>query len=171
MTETSRSAWTHFLQEHERLRAWVERIRETADAVGAAPATEIRDRLTDLHGFLSHELLLHIAREERILYRALARVEGLREAAETLRRDHAAITELVRELAELQHRTDHGKLGRDEESELRRVLYGMYTLLTVHMGEEEDVCIPALDRALTDGQIRLLTQDLDLFEEAAQAAW
>lgn len=171
MTGAVQAAWKPFLDEHARLRGPIEGLRKVGDVVGEASTAEIRRRVAELHGFLSHELLPHIAKEEQVLYRAIERVEGLREAAHILRRDHAAIARLVRDLASLQERIEREAFGPEEFRDLRRILYGMFTLVTVHMGEDDEVCLPALDRALSDEQTRMLVGELELFEEAGQAAW
>lgn len=171
MSGAVRPRWKPFLDEHARLRGPVGELREVGDLVGEAPSDEIRRRLAKLHGFLSHELLPHIVKEEQVLYRAIERVEGLRGAANTLRRDHAAIAGLVRELASVQDQIENEELGREAIRDLRRILYGMFTLITVHMGKDDEVCLPALDRALSGERIRMLVEELEFFGEAGEAAW
>jgi iron-sulfur cluster repair protein YtfE (RIC family) len=164
------ATWESFLRGHVRLRDGVERLRTVGDAVGKVDHAALRVEVDDIYGFLSHRLLPHIAVEARVLYPAIAGREGYGEAARILSRDHAEISELVRELAGLRDLLERARFGAGEATELRRVLYGLYELLGVHMANEEDVCLPMLDRALSDHQRQAVAEGIELFESAEQAA-
>ncbi|MGH2655571.1 MAG: hemerythrin domain-containing protein [Actinomycetota bacterium] len=163
-------SWKSFLEEHASLRAGLERLRSVADGVGRADRAALRAEVESVYRFLSHRLLPHIAVEERVLYPAMARLDGFGAAARIMSRDHAEVADVARELADLRQKLERAAFGTAEATELRRVLYGLYELLKVHMANEEEVCLPALDQALSDGQVRALSEGIELFELAEQAA-
>lgn len=145
-------------------------VRRVADSVGEVNHAALRSEVATVHNFLAHELLPHIAVEERVLYPAIVRLGGVGEATETMRRDHTEIAELEREVASLRDRLDRATFGPRDPNELRRVLYGLYELLKIHMAKEEEVCLPLLDRALSEYQLRLVAEGMELFEVAEQAS-
>ncbi len=163
-------SWKSFLEEHGRLRAGLERLRSVADTVGRADAAGLRVEVESVYRFLSHRVLPHIAVEERVLNPAIARTDGYGAAARIMSRDHAEVADLARQLAALRPKLDRSEFGAADETELRRILYGLYELLTEHMANEEEVCLPALDRALSEGQVRAVAEGIELFESVEQAA-
>jgi hypothetical protein len=92
-------SWKSFLEEHDQLRREAERLPAVADMVGEISVVTLKSNVDDIYGFLSHRLLPHISVEEGVLYPAIARAEGLREAGEMMHRDHVEIASFVRELA------------------------------------------------------------------------
>lgn len=162
-------SWDSFLKEHGRLRRGVERIREVAGSVGKGSAATLRPAIDQVYGFLSHQLLPHIAVEERVLYPVIAGTVSLQAAAKAMHRDHMQVQAFIRELAEARAGLD-GELADETAEELRRILYGLYAVLVLHMGDEESVCLPALEGALPAERIRMLEEGMELFDLAEQAA-
>lgn len=163
-------SWKSFLEEHGRLRTGLERLRSVADTVGRVDVAALRVEVESVYQFLSHRVLPHIAVEERVLNPAIARTDGYGAAARIMSRDHAEVADLARQLAELRPKLDRSAFGAADETELRRILYGLHELLTVHMANEEEVCLPALERALSEGQVRAVAEGIELFESVEQAA-
>jgi iron-sulfur cluster repair protein YtfE (RIC family) len=87
-----------------------------------------------------------------------------------MRRDHAEISELERRVTGLRDRLEQGTFGPEDPNELRRVLYGLYELLKIHMAKEEEICLPMLEKALSEDQLRMLDEGMELFEAAEQAS-
>jgi iron-sulfur cluster repair protein YtfE (RIC family) len=162
--------WASFRDEHSRLRAGVERLRTVGDDVGRLGVAALRHEVEDVYRFLSHRLLAHIAVEEEILCPAIARLDGYGVAAKIMSRDHAEVSDAVRELYALRRKLESDVFDETEATALRRVLYGLYQLLRVHMSNEEEICLPALDRALSEGQVRTLAAEIELFDASQQAA-
>ncbi|HEX6580926.1 MAG TPA: hemerythrin domain-containing protein [Actinomycetota bacterium] len=162
--------WASFREEHSHLRAGIESLRTVGDDVGRLDVAVLRYEVEDVYRFLSHRLLAHIAVEEEVLYPAIARLNGYGAAAGIMRRDHAEVSDAVRELYALRQELERGTFGETEAAALRRVLYGLYQLLKVHMANEEEICLPALDQALSEGQVRELAEEIELYDAAAQAA-
>lgn len=162
-------SWKSFLDEHDQVRHEAERLPAVADMVGEISSVSLKSKVDDVYGFLSHRLLPHISVEEGVLYPAIARAEGLREAGEIMRTDHVAIASFVRELASARDGLGES-LGREEANRLRRVLYGLDALVRLHMGKEEQICLPALEKVLPRGRVQALIEEMELFEAAEAAA-
>lgn len=148
--------------EHHRMRPFLMDIREAADAVGLIPATELRVQLLAIHEFLTLELVPHAAAEERHFYPAVARLLGSAEATRPMSWEHMEVGILVEALGALvdqvHFRQPDAALCRD----LRRVLYGLYALLTVHFAKEEALYLPVLEQRLTSGEAEELMVALGL---------
>jgi iron-sulfur cluster repair protein YtfE (RIC family) len=121
-----------------------------ADLVGEAPPEVLARRLDDAHTFLAHHLIPHAHAEERALYPAVERVMQAEGATATMSRDHGQVSRLTDELSTLLWQIGTRPIAVHEAKALRRVLYGLYALITGHFAKEEDVYLPLLDERLTD---------------------
>jgi iron-sulfur cluster repair protein YtfE (RIC family) len=127
-----------FRQEHEQLLEHIEHLREAARELPRLSKEErgqLRARiLTFLHG----TLLPHARAEEEILYPEWARLVGFSDAAVPMVHDHQAIAARVEQL-------DAADLA--DVDALQELLYGLHALISVHFRKEEDLQLPAFDRA------------------------
>ena len=65
---------------------------------------------------------------------------------------------MARLTGELGGLLDHGITGADAKA-LRRLLYGLYALISVHFAKEEEIYVPLLEEALTaDGAQQMLRE-------------
>jgi iron-sulfur cluster repair protein YtfE (RIC family) len=157
MTDQQQSPVTAPLRaEHRELIPHVEQLRGVADSIGEVPLDRLRRDTESAYGFLVHHLLPHAQAEERALYPVVARVLGAARATDTMRRDHAEIGRLARELDVLRAGMGGGTLDPTIARDLRRVLYGLYALVRVHFAKEEEVYLPILDGALTADEARAM---------------
>jgi heavy metal translocating P-type ATPase len=122
--------------EHAGLRRLAERLREGAEAVGDGP--ESLRALATLEADLRAELLPHQAEEEQALYPAAARRLGGRDPMGPLIRMHAEIEALCRRLASLLHLAEQQDGWNGASAELRRTLFALEALLTLHLAAEEE---------------------------------
>jgi heavy metal translocating P-type ATPase len=122
--------------EHAGLRRLAERIREGAEAVGDGPA--VLPALASLEADLRRELLPHQAEEEEALYPAAARSLGGRDPMGALIRMHAEIETLCRRLATLLRLAERDQGWDSTAGELRRTLFALEALLTLHLAAEEE---------------------------------
>jgi iron-sulfur cluster repair protein YtfE (RIC family) len=150
--------------EHRELRPDIEALQSLADVVGTAPADAITRQLDTALAFLTQHLLVHAQAEEQVLYPAVAEALGAPAATATMRRDHVAIRQMTTDLLKARQQLDQTRLTTNDEQTLRRLLYGLHTLVQVHLAKEEEVFLPALDAALTADKAR------DLFTTMEQAA-
>jgi iron-sulfur cluster repair protein YtfE (RIC family) len=157
--------------EHRELRPHLERLREAAEAVGAAPTPELRVLLDEVNEFLRRHLIPHAQAEEAALYPVVARLMGAPEATATMRRDHVEIGRLVEELRTLQGRLTEPSYKPGEAESLRRALYGLYAVIALHFAKEEEVYLPLLDARLPEAEAQEVFERMEhAAEEAKQAA-
>jgi len=153
--------------EHKELLPHIEALRTAAEAIGEAPLSALRAQIDEAYDFLAHHLIPHAQAEEKGLYPVVAKVMGAPEATGTMSRDHVEVGRLTDELDLLRLRLSGSQLTAIQAKDLRRVLYGLYTLVKVHFAKEEEVYLPILDERLTPDAARQLFVDM---EEAAHAA-
>ncbi len=159
---------TLFLQplheEHQELLPHIEQMKTVADAVGNIPLAALRQEIDDIATFLVRQLLPHAQAEERALYPVVEEVIGAKGATATMSQDHIAIGRLAKELSDLYPRLQGERLEARQEQVLRRMLYGLFALVTVHFAKEEEIYLPLLEQHLTEDSAR------SLFEALEQAA-
>ncbi|MFF7795678.1 hemerythrin domain-containing protein [Streptomyces sp. NPDC007991] len=146
--------------EHEHLLPHIEALRTVADTVGRATPEALGTALADLQLFLADHLIPHAEAEERVLYPAVARVMGAAEATATMSREHAEVGRLARELGTLREAMGRDGLNGEGQAALRRVLYGLYTLVKVHFAKEEEIYLPLLEERLTASETEQLLAEL-----------
>jgi iron-sulfur cluster repair protein YtfE (RIC family) len=59
-------------------------------------------------------------------------------------------------------------LTREQSNDLRRVLYGLHTLLAVHFQKEEEVYLPILDEHLEADEARDMIERMERAAEEAR---
>jgi hypothetical protein len=77
-----------------------------------------------------------------------------------MRREHEQLRGLIASLCQYGELAAEGGMRPSDEVGLRRVLYRLYTILKVHLAEEE-LYLGVLDRNLTDEEKDLLAQGID----------
>ncbi len=150
--------------EHQELLPYIENIRIVADSVGEVSIEVLRQGVGDVYDFLTHHLIPHAQAEDEALYPVVGKLMGAPDATATMRRDHVAVGQLTDELASL--RSELSKAAVPAKA-LRRVLYGLYTLVKVHFAKEEEVYLPILEAKLT---AETAHQMFEAMEEAAKKA-
>ncbi len=154
-------------EEHKELLPHIEAIRTTADTIGEVPLSELRPQIDEVYDFLAYHLLPHAQAEEAALYPVVGKVMGAPEATGTMSRDHVEVDRLIDELGLIRSGVSGSTLTVSQIKDLRRVLYGLYTLVRVHFAKEEEVYLPILDARLTSDEARRLFETM---EEAAHKA-
>ena len=153
--------------EHRELRPHVERLREAAEAIGDTPTPKLHALLDEVDEFLGRHLIPHAQAEEAALYPVVARLMGAPEATATMRHDHFEIGRLVTELRTLQDHLADAAYQPGEAESLRRTLYGLYAVITLHFAKEEEIYLPLLDARLSSDEAREMFQRME--EAAAEA--
>ena len=95
---------------------------------------------------------------------------GAPEATGTMSRDHVEVGRLIDELGQIRSNASGAALAAAQIQDLRRVLYGLYTLVKVHFAKEEEVYLPILDARLTPDQARRLFEDMEHAAHEAKSA-
>jgi iron-sulfur cluster repair protein YtfE (RIC family) len=149
--------------EHRELLPHVEGLQAVADSIGVASTAALRRGIDDAYAFLTQHLIPHAQAEEQALYPVVGRVMGAPEATKTMSHDHVAVGRLTEELGVLRGVLGSEPLSEGNANALRRVLYGLYTLVKVHFAKEEEVYLPLLD-------VRLTPEEAQRMFEAMEAA-
>ena len=71
------------------------------------------------------------------------------------------LRDLTSELAELRAKLDAIDIGVITANDLKRVLFGLYTLVKVHFAKEEEVYLPLLDQNLTEDEAREMFENME----------
>ncbi|WP_367325741.1 hemerythrin domain-containing protein [Streptomyces sp. HUAS ZL42] len=146
--------------EHEHLLPHIETLRTVADTVGRTTPEALGTALGAIQLFLADHLIPHAEAEDHVLYPAIARVMGAAEATATMSREHVEVGRLARELATLREAVDREGLNDELQAALRRVLYGLYTLVKVHFAKEEEIYLPLLEERLPAAEAEQLLAEL-----------
>jgi iron-sulfur cluster repair protein YtfE (RIC family) len=151
--------------EHKELIPLLEQVKTAADLVGQGAG--LGEALDRAYRFLTDQLLPHAAAEEAVLYPTMQRVMGSADATRTMQVDHAEVGRLTGELRQLRDQLGDQAPRAEHAQELRRVLYGLYTLVKVHFIKEEEVYLPLLDSHLSAEEASAM---FDAMEAAATRA-
>ncbi len=124
-------------QHHTALLPHVDALREIADQLHELQPAEAARRLADELTFVHEQLLPHMEMAERTLYPHLERLLEDPQAMAGMRREHAEIRRLLEAVAGYQVRMVGPTIHLRDELGLRRALYRIFSLMRVHLHEEE----------------------------------
>ena len=141
-------------EEHKELLPRIDELRHLADSLDETDGDEIRRGLEPLYQFLVRNLIPHARAEEQALYPAVARILGSSQATATMSRDHLEVIRLTEQIGLMG--LEEAPLKSDNIRNLRRLLYGLHTLLKVHFAKEEEIYLPLLESHLSDSEAHRL---------------
>ena len=147
--------------EHRELVARIESLRTVADSIDAVAIESLRESVGQVHAFLIHQLIPHAQAEEQVLYPTVGRVLRAVEATETMSRDHLEVIRLTQELEALRLRLFYEPLRKTDEQALRRVLYGLYAIIKLHLAKEEEIYLPILEARLSAEEVDHLIEAME----------
>jgi soluble P-type ATPase len=143
-SEVALSAGRQVLLEHAAMERETAQLRHLADELGRLPSAAARRRLEAVKRFLHDELLPHEQEEEQHLYPVVARYIGGPESVAVARREHAEVAHLSRVLSGMIDTLDTDGPDDEELIGLRRVLYSLSAVLSLHRSGEEERLIAVL---------------------------
>ena len=147
-------------EHHERIMAHVDALPELAAMIDKVDSdTFIRHFETECE-FISTQLVPHIEAIETTLYGELDRLMDRRHSMEPMREEHARLRRLFTSLCHYRQAIERGQFTQDETIGLRRVLYRLYSLLKVHLAEEE-MYLRVIDRDLSPEEKDALARGID----------
>ncbi len=147
--------------EHADLLNHIESLRKAGDALDEGMLSyEVQQKMDEAYEFLTSSLIPHAEAEEKILYPVIQKVMGSPLATETMVHDHKEIANLAQQLAMQRSQILSPVLSREASNSLRRVLYGLYTLVKMHFLKEEEIYLPLLDLHLKNEEAAILFADL-----------
>jgi len=135
--------------------------------VGQVPLAPILQGVDEVYDFLTHHLIPHASAEEKILYPVVGKALGAAEATATMSREHVEIVRLTEQLADLRAQLVTEPLNQYRKNEMRRLLYGLYTLLRTHFAKEEEVYLPVLDARVTGEEMQLVFERMEVAAKEA----
>ncbi len=110
--------------------------------------------------FVTGQLVPHMEAIEGALYDRLEAVMDGRHSMAPMRDEHALLRRLITSLCGYRAEVLAGELTEAEAIGLRRVLYRLYTILKVHLAEEEQY-LAVLDHALDEDEKERLARGLE----------
>ncbi|HZD70457.1 MAG TPA: hemerythrin domain-containing protein [Actinomycetes bacterium] len=147
--------------EHASLVPHIQALREVADQVGETSVESLRQEIDGACQFLTYHLIPHAQVEDQVMYPAVGKALNAPEATATMRRDHVEVGRLTAELGTLGAQLGGTALDPAHAKALRRILYGLYALVTVHFAKEEEIYLPILERRLSPEEARDLFAAMD----------
>lgn len=153
--------------EHKGLMPHVETLLLAGDSIREELTAADRAVIDQACTFLTRHLIPHAQAEEIALYPVVRKVMGSEEGTATMSRDHIEVERLTQELELLRSQITRTRITVQQSNSLRRVLYGLYTLVKVHFAKEEEVYLPLLDAHLRPEEAKAM---FSAMESAAQEA-
>jgi heavy metal translocating P-type ATPase len=136
-----------FALEHRTLRPNVALLSAAAARLGQGGATEAMDAVHAAYRLLVDEIGPHEKEEDRLLYPVIAGVLGGSDPTGTMSRAHAEIAKLTAQLGIVVERVGASRPTATDVQELQRLLYGLYALLELHFGQEDESFLSLADDA------------------------
>lgn len=155
--------------EHKELYPHIESLKLAGMSVHGKLSQASLDLIDEAYDFLALHLLPHAKAEEAALYPIVQRVMGSPHATATMSRDHVEVENLTQELSHLREQISDSEIGVERANDLKRVLYGLYTLVKVHFAKEEEVYLPLLDANLTEAEAKKMFEDMEAAAGGAKA--
>lgn len=137
-----------FRDEHERLMPEVRHIRYVTDRLDTMPPEEARRELKDIHKFLAERLLPHEKAEDAVVYPLVADIIGGEDPTATMSRAHIEISHLIKVFGKVLDEMPAKGPGPEDIREIRRILYGLYAILTLHFAQEEESYLALIEERM-----------------------
>jgi iron-sulfur cluster repair protein YtfE (RIC family) len=87
----------------------------------------------------------------------------------TMVRDHIEIARLTDELGSLRTHQSQLTITSIQAAALRRVLYGLYAVIKLHLAKEEEIYLPLLDSKLTAEEAKSMFEAMEAAYNKAKA--
>jgi hemerythrin-like domain-containing protein len=149
-------------EEHAEFMPYLDLIRRAADGVGELGPDELRGMIEEILEFLSHKLIPHAVAEGRVLYPVVRQVSGTPAVTVRMNRCHVELGRFADELEQLRGALEPTPR---RQHELRRVLYGLHTIVRAHFEEEEDLYTSTVESTIPPETARKI---LGSMEKAAR---
>jgi Hemerythrin HHE cation binding domain len=147
-------------EHHQMIEPHVERLPELADMIGRASPEAFASGLKVECRFIAGQLVPHMEAIETTLYGQLEQLMEGRHSMAPMRQEHQELRTLFGSLYRYGDLVANGSLSQGDEIGLRRVLFRLYSLLKVHLAEEE-LYLRVLDRNLSAEEKDALAHGID----------
>jgi Hemerythrin HHE cation binding domain len=145
---------------HTRLMPHVDQLRVLAEMIGEVDCDALHGRFEEEYAVVTGQLVPHIEAIERTLYGQLEQLMGGRHSMAPMREEHAAMRGLIEEMGRYRGHVEGCRLSGVEALALRRALYRLYSILKVHLAEEE-LYLGVLEQHLSDEAKDALARGID----------
>lgn len=146
-------------QHHAEILPHVDALRVIADDLAQADPPDLSRRLRAEVAFLYAQLIPHMEMSEARLYPRLEQLLEDGRAMEPFRREHADVRRLIDEIDATSVRLTSPTRPADRMG-LRRALYRLYAILSVHLAEEEQY-LPVLQHNLSESELTDLASGME----------
>lgn len=133
-------------QEHQALLPQIEALRDLADRIDGLTTPRLVAEVDRALAFLEDGLIPHALAEDAVLYPAVALFLGGPDSTDTMSRDHLEVERLVAGLHQVRQSLPTG--GGPARHEVRRLLYSLHAIVSLHFAKEEEIYLPILDDRL-----------------------
>jgi hypothetical protein len=147
-------------EHHELIEPHVDRLPELAEMIGRVKPDAFSVAFQEECSFIVGRLVPHMQAIETTLYDRLEQVMDSRHSMAPMRREHEELRGLFASLCHYSELVAAEQLGDADRVGLRRVLYRLYSMLKVHLAEEQ-LYLGVLDRNLSADEKDLLAQGID----------
>lgn len=158
MGRRSLDATSH--EHHDRIMPHVDALATLAESIDKADPDEFAARLEQECQFIVNQLMPHIDAIEQTLYGELERLMDGRHSMQPMRDEHEQLRRLFAALCRYRATAAAGALDQASAIGLRRVLYRLYTLMKVHLAEEE-LYLGVIERDLSAEEKDVLARGID----------
>lgn len=124
---------------HRALRPHVGELASLASRLESLPPSEARAQLERARDMLEKELLPHEREEQKTAYPVIAGMLRDEDPTGPLVQTHHEIHRLTRLYGRLVAQLPAGGPGTEDLRDLRRVLYGLHAILSLHFAQEEEL--------------------------------
>lgn len=124
---------------HRGLRPRVDELAGLASQLDVLPPAQARAQLERMRDMLEEELLPHEREEQRTAYPVLGRALADEDPTGPLIQTHHEIRRLIRLYARLVAQLPATGPRPEDLRDLRRALYGLHAILTLHFAQEEEL--------------------------------
>jgi hypothetical protein len=147
-------------EHHDRIMPHVDALPGLAEMIDGAEREEFAARFEKECEFITGQLMPHIDAIEQTLYGELDRLLDARHSMEPMREEHAQLRRLFSSLCRYRASVLANDLDQASAIGLRRVLYRLYTLMKVHLAEEE-LYLGVIDREVSIEEKAVLARGID----------
>ena len=147
-------------EHHAKLMPYVDRLLVMADMIGLEDCEAVHIAFEEEYSVIVGELVPHMDAIETTLYGQLERLMGQRHSMAPMREEHDQMRRLIEVIGQYRNHVAGCSLGAVEGLALRRALYRLYSILKVHLAEEE-LYLGVLERNLTDEEKDILARGID----------
>ena len=143
-----------------RLMPHVDQLRVLAEMIGEVDCEAIHGVFEEEYLIVTRQLIPQMETFETLLYGQLETLMGGRHSMMPMREEHRAMRGLIEELGHYRQHVEGCRLTGVEALALRRALYRLYSILKVHIAEEE-LYVGVLEQHLSDEQKDALAHGIE----------